>query len=119
MRVTGPLTCVMACVVWSASQPTVPVVRTTTGHDARATVAISRFGSWFAGTAKRLGSGAAAGVVGGAFAGSGVPQPAAAAARSAASTTAGRRARRVRAGAGRAMPGLDGIIGAPAFRPRS
>src|SRR5450631_1015100 len=32
-REIGPLTCVIACVVWSASQSTVPVVRTVEDHE--------------------------------------------------------------------------------------
>jgi hypothetical protein len=32
MRLMGPLTCVMACVVWSLSQSTVPVVCSTVSH---------------------------------------------------------------------------------------
>src|SRR6476661_572787 len=52
MRVIGPLTCVIACVVASLSQSTVPVVRTVATHEVRATVASFRCGSCSAGTPK-------------------------------------------------------------------
>ena len=52
MRVIGPLTWVMACVVWSLSQSTVPVVRTIVDQVVLRTGAIFRCGSWSAGTVK-------------------------------------------------------------------
>ena len=55
MRVIGPLTCVMACVVWSLSQSTVPVVRTEAVHAARVTVASCRCASCAVGTVKYVG----------------------------------------------------------------
>ena len=49
-REIGPLTCVIACVVWSASQSTVPVVRTAGDQTALCTSAIFRCSIWFCGT---------------------------------------------------------------------
>src|ERR1039458_1629824 len=48
MRVMGPLTCVMACVVWSASQSTVPVVCMATAHFVFPTTAVFRWLDWSA-----------------------------------------------------------------------
>src|ERR1019366_5457760 len=48
MREMGPLTCVMACVVWSASQSTVPVVCTATDHVVLPTTAVLRWLNWSA-----------------------------------------------------------------------
>jgi hypothetical protein len=45
IRVIGPLTWVIACVVWSLSQSTVPVVRTVAVHVAFSTRATFRWGS--------------------------------------------------------------------------
>src|SRR5450759_1318705 len=58
MRAMGPLTWVMACVVWSLSQSTVPVVRTSDDHVACRTGAILRWGNWSAGTVKYVPCGA-------------------------------------------------------------
>ncbi len=44
----GPLTWVMAWVVWSASQSTVPVVWTATAHVALPTTAVLRWLNWSA-----------------------------------------------------------------------
>src|ERR1022692_2216424 len=44
----GPLTCVMACVVWSASQSTVPVVCMATAHFVFPTTAVLRWLVWSA-----------------------------------------------------------------------
>ena len=52
MRVIGPLTWVIACVVWSLSQSTVPVVRTSVDHVVFRTGTIFKCGSCSAGTVK-------------------------------------------------------------------
>ena len=59
MRVIGPLTCVIACVVWSLSQSTVPVVRTTVDQVVFCTGTILRCGNCSAGTVKYVAAGAA------------------------------------------------------------
>jgi hypothetical protein len=52
MREIGPLTCVIACVVWSASQSTVPVVGISAAHDAGSTRARPIWPSWRDATVK-------------------------------------------------------------------
>ena len=46
MREIGPLTCVIACVVWSASQSTVPVVWIAMDQVEVRTGTIRKWGSW-------------------------------------------------------------------------
>src|ERR1035437_6197912 len=56
MREIGPFTWVMAWVVWSASQSTVPVVRTEITQEVLRTGTMRRCGSWSWGTVNRAGS---------------------------------------------------------------
>jgi hypothetical protein len=52
MREIGPFTWVMACVVWSASQSTVPVVTTVVCHTFVPTVTTLKCAIWSAVTVK-------------------------------------------------------------------
>src|ERR1039458_7991123 len=58
MREMGPLTCVMAWVVWSASQSTVPVVWTATDQVVLPTTAVLRCANWSPVTVNMPGSSA-------------------------------------------------------------
>src|ERR1700693_4888029 len=63
IRVIGPFTCVMACVVWSWSQSTVPVVWIATPHEALATEEIFKCAIWSGGRVNNPGCVLAPGAV--------------------------------------------------------